>query len=143
MIILEPINNMSNTNNKKFQFNRVKLDSNFISYGTFSEKVKGKRFKFYKPNLSELNERVMIMISGDFGFNNPEILFCSFPLSKKIRKDLQEGKNHREIFTYVSKKEICGRKDDPTSYFLYDTGESFDADDLTNQDDDNLPPLSF
>ena len=72
MIILEPINNMSNTNNKKFQFNRVKLDSNFISYGTFSDKVKGKEYKFFKPNLSELNERVMIMISGDFGYNNPE-----------------------------------------------------------------------
>ncbi len=73
------------------KFNKSKFDENWKSYGTLKKLHKGKKIKFYGPNLRDPNERVMIMVSGEFQFYNPSLIFCSFPLSAVIRKKITEG----------------------------------------------------
>lgn len=125
------------------KFNKAKLDENWISYGIFKKLYGGKKIKFYEPNLKEKNERVMIMISGEFQFNNPSIIFCSYPLSAIIRKKLNTGISKKEVLSSIIYHEILGRKDDPEMYLLCNTEESFEIDDLNNSKVDFSDLIAF
>ncbi len=121
------------------KYNRVKYDESWNNYGTLRKLFHGKSIKFYSPNLKDENERVMIMISGEFGFNNPSIIFCSYPLSNKIRNDLKKGITKKEILKFLIDLEILGIKSNPEMYLLCNTEESYSVEDLQKnhlEDDD-------
>jgi len=111
-------------------YNRVKYDESWNNYGTLRTLFRGKNIKFYSPNLKDENERVMIMISGEFGFSNPSIIFCSYPLSYRIRNDLKKGGMKKEILKTLIDLEILGKKSNPEMYLLCNTEESFSIEDL-------------
>ena len=119
-------------------YNRVKYDENWNNYGTLRKLFREKNIKFYSPNLKDENERVMIMISGEFGFNNPSVIFSSYPLSNKIRNDFKKGVMKKEILKTLIDLEILGKKGKPEMYLLCNTEESFSVEDLQkNQLDEN------
>ena len=119
-------------------YNRVEYDEGWNKYGTLRILFRGKNIKFYSPNLKDENERIMIMISGVFGFSNPSVIFCSYPLSNRIRNDLNKGIMKKEILKTLIDLEILGKKDTPEMYLLCNTEESFSVEDLQkNKLDEN------
>ena len=119
------------------KFPTIEFDQSWKSYGLLMSKCEGKLIKFYEPNLKDEPERVMIMISGDYGFMNPNIIFCSYPLSKKIRDKLKKGANYEETLDFLKKRLIMGKVDDPEKeYLLCDTeqGEFFSVEELMKLD---------
>ena len=107
-----------------FQFNKAQFKSQteewmYESVGTLAKNSKGRRIKFTKRNLASDN-RVVILISDAKGkYDDAELLTCTEPLSKMIRKSLEKKMSHKELLAICSKLEIQQHVDDETKYFLF------------------------
>jgi len=116
------------------QFKKTKFNNDWICYGVFNDLYKGRKIKFYAPNLKEKNERVMILILGKFELRNPSVIFCSYPLSIIIRKKLDSGEREEEVLSSLYHYEILGKKENLEMFLLCNTEERYNIDKLSNSD---------
>ncbi len=110
---------MANFKFNKAQFSSQTAEWNYESVGTLAKNSKGKRIKFTKRNLASDN-RVVILISNNQGsYDEADLLICTAPLSKMIRKSLDKGMSMKELLSICSKLEIQVDTEDPSKYFLF------------------------
>lgn len=105
-----------------FKFNKAVFSTqtewNYETIGVLKDIIKGRKIKFIKKNL-KTDKRVTLLISDKTGsYDNADILSCTVPLSKVVRKAL-ESKSQKEVLEALVKLQVQQDTENPEKYFLF------------------------